>query len=196
MLNALRRGFTLIELMIVVAIIGLLAAIAIPNFIKFQARAKQSEARANLKALFTAEKAYYQEKDTYSNQIQGVGFSPERGNRYTYDLSGDSGPWQDRTTSSQTDVATETGIDADVFKYGTTSGITAVMTSAFPSTVVTGNTGSFTGCAAGNIDSDTTLDQWSISSITRNSGSSSDASTSCADGNEGGGEPCSDYNDV
>ena len=81
-MKKLQKGFTLIELMIVVAIIGLLAALAIPNFIRFQARSKQSEVKANLKGLFTAEKSYYQEKDTYSGCIKKIGFSPERGNRY------------------------------------------------------------------------------------------------------------------
>ncbi|MBI3179248.1 MAG: prepilin-type N-terminal cleavage/methylation domain-containing protein, partial [Deltaproteobacteria bacterium] len=52
----LSRGFTLIELMIVVAIIGILALIAIPNFMKFQAKAKQSEAKTNLKAYYTGAK--------------------------------------------------------------------------------------------------------------------------------------------
>jgi type IV pilus assembly protein PilA len=59
------KGFTLIELMIVVAIIGILAAIAIPNFIKFQCRSKQSEAKANLKALMVAQESYRGENDTY-----------------------------------------------------------------------------------------------------------------------------------
>jgi type IV pilus assembly protein PilA len=57
-------GFTLIELMIVVAIIGILAAIAIPNFVKFQCRAKQSEAKTNLKALMTALMTYHSEYDS------------------------------------------------------------------------------------------------------------------------------------
>ena len=57
MLSMLRskKGFTLIELMIVVAIIGILAAIAIPNFLKFQAKSKQSEAKTNLGAIFTGQ---------------------------------------------------------------------------------------------------------------------------------------------
>ena len=61
MKRQLSKGFTLIELMIVVAIIGILAAIAIPNFLKFQSRARQSEAKSNLKAVFTANKSMYAE---------------------------------------------------------------------------------------------------------------------------------------
>jgi len=82
--NIAKKGFTLIELMIVVAIIGLLAALAIPNFIKFQAKARQSEAKSNLKAVFTAQKAYYGDKQTYYDVFSVIGFEPEMNNRYAY----------------------------------------------------------------------------------------------------------------
>ena len=60
-----RGGFTLIELMIVVAIIGILAAIAIPNFLRFQLKAKTSEGKTNLAAIRTAEESYFAEFGVY-----------------------------------------------------------------------------------------------------------------------------------
>src|SRR5262249_44761091 len=62
-----QKGFTLIELMIVVAIIGILAAIAIPNFLAYQARSRQAEARTNLGAVFVSETAWFGENNFYSN---------------------------------------------------------------------------------------------------------------------------------
>jgi type IV pilus assembly protein PilA len=56
------KGFTLIELMIVVAIIGILAAVAIPAFMKYIRRSKTSEATMNIRKIFDSSVSYYQEE--------------------------------------------------------------------------------------------------------------------------------------
>ena len=75
-----RAGFTLIELMIVVAIIALLTAISIPTYNRFVAKSKRTEAYVNLHAIYAAQKAYWAEHGKYSTQLAGtggIGWKPE-----------------------------------------------------------------------------------------------------------------------
>ena len=85
-LKSLRRqqGFTLVELMVVVAIIGLLSAVAIPNFKTYQAKAKVAEAKMQLSALYTAEASFFSDFNMYATCLAYMGFNPraEKANRY------------------------------------------------------------------------------------------------------------------
>jgi type IV pilus assembly protein PilA len=75
-------GFSLVELMVVVAIIGVLASIAVPAVNKYIAKARQSEAKTNLSSLYTSEKAFYAEYTAFDPRFAAVGYSPEGQLRY------------------------------------------------------------------------------------------------------------------
>lgn len=70
-------GFSLVELMVVVAIIGILAAVAVPQFQKFTFKARMTEAKAGLTSLYTAEKAFYGEWSQYDTRYGVIGYAPE-----------------------------------------------------------------------------------------------------------------------
>jgi type IV pilus assembly protein PilA len=195
------KGFTLIELMIVVAIIGILAAIAIPNFSKFQARAKQSEAKSNLKGVFTAQKSWFQEKDAYSTAVGHIGFAPERGNRYAYRIG--PGALEPRDAAIVPTGFSFEGITTDVFKYGPTTpheapfanGASGIPNGGTPGLYTTHDIAHFLATATGNVDSELAgVDSWYIAS--------EDAlgvtPTSCSGpvANVAGGDPYNTNNDV
>jgi type IV pilus assembly protein PilA len=207
--RTLKRGFTLIELMIVVAIIGILAAIAIPNFIRFQARSKQSEAKANLKSLFTAQRSQFQEKDKYLTAIRTLGFSPERGNRYYYVLNAAPASTESRAAAVLVTADTDEAITVDTFKFPTALTNPAVSEGAIvyaaggsnPPPATAGVSGpalcpncNFLAYASGQIDNEAVgVDSWVISSkdatITPACGDTTDTAAPA-------GNPYNTYNDV
>ena len=70
-----RGGFTLIELLVVVLIIGILSAVALPQYTKAVNRARAAEALTNLKSLATAQKVYFMTNGTYTNKLSELDFS-------------------------------------------------------------------------------------------------------------------------
>ena len=92
------RGFTLIELMIVVAIVGILTTVAVPNLQSYQARSRRSEALVNLSALQKAEEVYFDDREYYSCDLAELGWTPSGAPRYVYGF----GPFVSARCSSAT----------------------------------------------------------------------------------------------
>jgi hypothetical protein len=152
--------------------IGVYAAVAIPNFIKFQARSKQAECKTNLKLLYASEKSFFAQKDGYSTSLEELGWDPERGNRYAYFLL-DVGRVQDRSSATPSGGGVS-GVNVDTFKYPKERPVSYADLPALAGGAKAGVHGqcpdcTFVAVCAGNLDKDDTLDVWSISTADRTS---------------------------
>ena len=144
------QGFTLIEVMVVVAILGILASIAIPTYQKFKQRALRAEVETNLAGIFQAEVSFFAERARFGS-LSEIGFVLAGvTNRYTY-----------RSPAPGSTAGSTGTVNVDLLNPAV--GPSFPENTIFPSGAALGGVmASFTATATANIDRDGTIDQWHV----------------------------------
>ncbi|GKS63126.1 hypothetical protein YTPLAS72_04300 [Nitrospira sp.] len=198
MLKSLRKqeGFTLIELMIVVAIIGILAAIAIPNFLQYQMKSRQSEAKTNLGAIKTSEVSWQGERGCFLTVALAPAVAPAAGTKMQpQNWNAVGSAWLLPTAAAATGwcvggggAGVSLGTFANLgfqatgnvlYQYGTgtyaVSHTSCLGPTAAPAALITAETGAtdvgptaagFRATAASNLDGDAVLSVWASADST------------------------------
>ncbi len=122
------RGVTLTELMIVILIVGILGAIAYPNYREFAARAKRNEAKAELLRIATIQERFYLQNSTFASQLTQLGYPADTittgSESYTVRItSGDTSNFTARATYANTDAESTKCNTFDIDGRGTKSSL-------------------------------------------------------------------------
>jgi type II secretory pathway pseudopilin PulG len=155
---------------LILPVTGILAAIAIPNFIKFQCKSQQSEAKMNLRGLKIAEEAFREEHGFYTSDLTALNWEPDGSPRYVYGFV-DAGPGNLKRSDVKPDDYDETRQDTADLDAGHRHFSAAKMIDTnhmelsrddLPDSRVKRD--SFVAGAAGDLtkDSSRRLDQWTI----------------------------------
>jgi type IV pilus assembly protein PilA len=143
------RGFSLIELMVVVSVLGIVAAIAVPNYLRYQGKSRQAEAKTNLGAVFVAEQTFFGENSRFSSLSQaGYGLAAAT-NRYAYRSHGTDA------------TGADTGVEVIPPGVGVDPGENFIHSSA---STLSG----FTATATANLDNDGMIDMWHVNDLKQN----------------------------
>jgi type IV pilus assembly protein PilA len=198
------RGFTIIELVIVVAVIGLLASVAIPKYVVYQAKARQAEPKTNLKVWYNAQSSIFGERGSYTEVIGDTGYTPSRGNRYQYIFSS-ACTYEVRAGLAAASTPADTCVTVDQFKYPGMPLAPAPNAGAFTYSGPSANPGNPAGLggtcpscsilaiAAGNIDNETNgIDTWVVAT---KSGVINGAACGNSETSAPAGMPFNTYND-
>lgn len=152
-----QRGFTLIELMVTVAILGILASIAISSFMQYQARARQSEAKVNLGGIYLGQVVYFTELGRYGSLGEIRYVTAGATNRYTY-----------RSGAAGAGGGANANVTASGLTQDTINAIVGSIDPQVPPVVAMNSPTGFTATAAGNLDADATVDQWHVNDLKLN----------------------------
>lgn len=177
-----RDAFTLIEMMVVVAITAIMAAIAMPNYQKYMARSRQKQAQTALGVIYTSERTFFTDTGSYSYCVSKIGYNPAKDNAPRYYATG----FLLNGTAFNTTCGPYSNISCGAYSYNYTGGSdqicattdawfveTAYVNSAAASFVFSNDLSTagtelslgrftYTAHAIGNISNDALTDHWTI----------------------------------
>ena len=162
-----QKGFSLIELMVVIVIIGILANVGIPKYQRFMMKARRSEVKSLLTSMYAAQKSFYAEWDQYYADFDVVGFSLAGDQRYLVGFADNRGlgiPFYPDTIyrNDGSAVIINTKDYCDRGSVCTYSRSGALVINIPRSAVVRSLSQEFTFGGAANLDKDEICDRWYI----------------------------------
>jgi len=161
-------GFSLVELMVTVGIIGVLASVAVPQYSKFTAKSKQSEAKVQLGAIFTVEKAFFIEAQSYSSCLSGIGYGVE-GNERRYavgfGVADLSSPLNTTLKCASDALSANNHFFPSATRYGMSNAHLPATSLTASTAGATGNVGGAFVAGAGGAIQGTGVDQWTIDDL-------------------------------